>query len=164
MDDRQIFSIVKEAAERARLRKSRFGGLTKQAKYGWETLRSATSGGMFGALNTMVPAGIGMGIGALLPTGEKDFKAARKKRAMRALIGGVSGIALRDAYNSYKAGRPFDQLPSIASMGIGAGVGALAGNTERRSRLENALRGAILGDLVLNSGAHAVSNAMAQNA
>lgn len=163
MNRSQVEYILKTAAVRARARKSFPSMMGKRAAFGLDTLRAAVGGAAQGSLDTLVPAGIGAGIGALIPTNESDSRKSARKRRLRMLIGGVGGVLTRDVIASAAAGRPIERLPSLASMGIGAGVGAFAGNRKKNSRLENALRGALLGDLLHNSGMYGWYNAKAYN-
>lgn len=110
------------------------------------TLAGAAGGGLAGALGTIVPAGIGAGIGALVPTDEKDEALAKKKRRMNMLWGGVAGLGARNVASAVMTKNPFMLAGGVLPAGIGAAIGGLTGKT-KEDRKRRALKGWLYGDL-----------------
>jgi len=126
------------------------------------TALGAAGGTLAGALHTLVPAGIGMGVGSLFPVNEKDQALAKKKRRMNMLLGGAAGLGVRNVASAIATKNPIALAGGVLPAGIGAGIGALTGNTAEDKK-RRALKGLIYGDLAGNLAVGGVAGGLVGN-
>lgn len=121
-------------------------------------------GGLYGVGRTLIPAGLGAGLGAVIPVKETDPEKKKRKRKLNMLAGGVGGLAARNIYNAARTKSWLPMADSLGGAAVGGAIGALTGKKKEQPgddtyRLRRALAGALTGASITNGLAYGLGGA-----